>query len=250
MNAYYAHNVLGKRKYLSLRIANKQAKFDNTCISNFVSYKTLANRINNVDIGELNDISGLSTSHEKVCCKYHNPVSYILDLAKFYLEVDNGREDKLKTFESFSKKDPSSFLFAMAIGGDAAPGTGMAILESFLNVGERLPSSKEPFLLFGGDCEKNSNVVNNFFKILIKDIRLLDSKVFEITTSDGVGKVEFKLTELPNDMKMLAFLAGELSNTATYCCTFANVKRNEANDCQKTFGEAVGNYWKFFTYEK
>ena len=145
MNAYYAHNVLGKRKYLNLCIANKQAKFDNTCISNFVSYKTLANRINNVDIGELNDISGLSTSHEKVCCKYHNPVSYILDLAKFYLEVDNGREDKLKTFESFSKKDPSHFLFAMAIGGDAAPGTGMAILESFLNVGERLPSRRNRF---------------------------------------------------------------------------------------------------------
>ena len=98
--------------------------------------------------------------------------------------------------------------------------------------------------------KKTLNVVNNFFKILIKDIRLLESKVFEITTSAGVGKVEFKLRELPNDMKMLAFLAGELSNTATYCCTFANVKRNEANDCQKTFGEAVGNYWKFFTYEK
>ena len=175
----------------------------------------MANRINTVDIGELNDISGLSTSHEKVWGKYHNPVSYILDLAKFYLEVDNGREDKLKTFESFSKKDPSSFLFSLAIGGDAAPGTGMAILESFLNVGERLPSSKEPFLLFGGDCEKISNVVNNFFKILIKNIRLLESKVFGITTSDGVGKVEFKLTELPNDMKMLAFLVGELSNAAT-----------------------------------
>ena len=145
MNAQYAHNVLGKREY------KQTNKFDDTRISNFVSYKTLANRINTVDIGELNDISGLSTSHEKVWGKYHNPVSYILDLAKFYLEVDNGREDKLKTFESFSKKDPSSFLFAMAIGGDAAPGTGMAILVSFLNVGERLPSSKEPFPLFGDD---------------------------------------------------------------------------------------------------
>ena len=131
INAYYAHNVLGKRKYLSLRKANKQAKFDNTRITNFVSCKTLANRINDVDIGELNDISGFSTSHEKVCGKDHNPASYILDLAKFYLEVDNSREDRLKTLDSFSKKDPSSFLFAIAIGGDAAPGTGMAILVSF-----------------------------------------------------------------------------------------------------------------------
>ena len=162
INAYYAHNVLGKRKYLSLRKANKQAKFDNTRITNFVSCKTLANRINDVDIGELNDISGFSTSHEKVCGKDHNPASYILDLAKFYLEVDNSREDRLKTLDSFSKKDPSSFLFATAIGGDAAPGTGMAILVSFLDVGERLPSSKEQFLLFGDDSEESSNVVYNF----------------------------------------------------------------------------------------
>ena len=38
--------------------------------------------------------------------------------------------------ESFSKKHSSSFLFAMAVGGDAAPGAGMAMLVSFLNVGE------------------------------------------------------------------------------------------------------------------
>ena len=91
----------------------------------------MVNRINNVDTGELNDISGLSISHEKVCGKYRNPASY-----KFCLEVDNDREDKLKTFESFSKKDSSSFLFAVAVGGDAAPGVGMAMLASFLNVGE------------------------------------------------------------------------------------------------------------------
>ena len=48
MNVYYGHNVLGKRKHLSLRIANKQAKFNTANISN--SYKTLANRITNVDI--------------------------------------------------------------------------------------------------------------------------------------------------------------------------------------------------------
>ena len=162
MNAYYAHNVLCKRKYLSLGKGIKQAKFDNTRITNFVSYKTLPNKINNVDIEQLNDISGLSTSHEKVCGKYCNPASYILDLAKFYLEVDNSREDRLKTLDSFSKKDPSSFLFAIAIGGDAAPGTGMAILVSFLDVGERLPSSKEQFLLFGDDSEESSNVVYNF----------------------------------------------------------------------------------------
>ena len=133
---HITHNVFGKWKYLSSCDANKQGKCDNTHTTNFVSYKTLVNRINNVDTGELNDISGLSISHEKACGKYHNPASYILDLAKFCVEVDNDREDKLKTFESFSKKHSSSFLFAMAVGGDAAPGAGMAMLVSFLNVGE------------------------------------------------------------------------------------------------------------------
>ena len=76
------------------------------------------------------------------------------------------------------------------------------------------------------------------------------SNIFEIATHSGIHKVEFKLVELPNDMKVVAFLAGELSNAVTYFCTFANVRCNEANDCKKTFGEEPKNYWKPFTYEK
>ena len=43
-------------------------------------------------------------------------------LAKFYLEVNDWREDKLKTFKSLKQKDHESFLFAVAIEGDGAPG--------------------------------------------------------------------------------------------------------------------------------
>ena len=48
-------------------------------------------------------------------------------------------------------------------------------------------------------------------------------------------KVQFKMNELPNDMKMLCFL---LSNSATYFTTilFANVNRNDAMDIKKFFG--------------
>ena len=49
---------------------------------------------------------------------------------------------------------------------------------------------------------------------------------------------------------MLSFLAVELSNVATYFCTFANVKRDEANDITKSFGESDTNQWKPFSYEK
>ena len=105
-------------------------------------------------------------------------------------------------------------------------------------------------LLFGGAVEENSEIVSNFFKILIKDVRFLESNIFEIATHSGIHKVEFKLAELPNGTKMVAFFAGELSNAATYFCTFANVRRNEANDCKKTLGEEPKNYWTPFTYEK
>ena len=156
-------------------------------IANFISYKKLSKQINNVDIGEIIDISTLSTnSQQQVCSNYRPPSAFILRLAKIYLGVNQKREDKLKSFPSFNTKDSDSFSFAMAIRGDdsfsfamairgdGAPGTGMAILVSFLNVGERLPGSKEQFSLFGGAVEANSEIVSNFFKILIKDVRFLE----------------------------------------------------------------------------
>ena len=97
---------------------------------------------------------------------------------------------------------------------------------------------------------QNLEILFNFFKILIKNVQFLESNIFEITTHSGIHKVEFNLAELPNDMKMVTFLAGEISDIVTYFCTFENVRRNEANNCKKTFGEEPKNYWKPFTYEK
>jgi len=57
------------------------------------------------------------------------------------LNINYDREDKLKTFSNLPKKEESSFLFAIAFGGDCAPGSGMAFLISFLNVAARLPST-------------------------------------------------------------------------------------------------------------
>ena len=59
-------------------------------------------------------------------------------------------------------------------------------------------------------------------------------------------KVEFKLKELPNDMKILAFLAGELSNGATFFTTFANVSIHNHRDVTKLFRKD----WLPFPYEK
>ena len=122
-------------------------------IVNFISYKNLSKQISNVNVGEIID----------TCNKYVVIIALLqlLRLAKFYLEVNRKREDKLEPIPLFDTRDSDSFLFVMEIGG-----AGMIILILFLNVGERPPGSKEQFLLFGGAVVGNSEVLSNFFKIL------------------------------------------------------------------------------------
>ena len=51
-------------------------------------------------------------------------------------------------------------------------------------------------------------------------------------------------------MKMLSFLAGELSNSAAYFTTFANVNQSEANDYKKSLGISSQHSWRPFPYSK
>ena len=131
----------------------------------------MSKEIESIDICKLNKING----QEKIGL-FRPPSEYILHLASFYLKVNVFREDKLKTFPAIPKKVPNLFLFALAIGGDGAPAVGMTILVSCLIVGERLPSSKEQFLLFGGNVEENLDTVDKFVSLLVKDLKYLETK--------------------------------------------------------------------------
>ena len=53
LNTYYSHDVLGKREYLNLRKANKQAKFQRHSVTNYISCKELAQVIDTIDIGTM-----------------------------------------------------------------------------------------------------------------------------------------------------------------------------------------------------
>ena len=64
------------------------------------------------------------------------------------------------------------------------------------------------------------------------------------------AKVEFKVTESANDMKMLSYLAGKLSNAATYFSTFANVRYKDCNDFSKSFSVENKHFWKTFPYSQ
>ena len=98
LNTYYSHNVLGKRKYLNLRKANKQAKFQGHSVPNSISYKELAQVINTIDIGTVKNLSDLRSDYKNTPAVYRAPVKLIVRLAEFYLFVNENRLHKVKSF--------------------------------------------------------------------------------------------------------------------------------------------------------
>ena len=248
LNVYYSHNVMGKRKYINLRKANKASSSRKSRIPNYIPYNELSTLVNSIDIGTVKDVNDLSpeNSDSKFEGCYRDPVEYVLRLAKFYLAVDKHRKDKLLFFPTLPKKDKSSLLFVLSFGGDGAPGSGTSFLISFLNCGKRVVSSSENYLLFGANVDESSPLVEAYVRKLVMDLLYLEDNVFVI---DGL-KVEFCVGELPNDMKMLAFLGGELSNAATYFSTFANVSQTDRNNFKKSFGLNEKNEWRPWDYEK
>ena len=154
--------------------------------------------------------------------------------AKFYLTVNKQREDKL---DWFGKQEGS---FKVAIGGDGAPfgkdDQALAWLVSFLNCGKRVCSSGENFLLFGANCSEDCEPVSRYVTMLKGQMTQIEKKTYPIQVNGKEVVLSFKFELLPNDMKYLAFLAGELSISTSYFSPFADVKKDDINSVQGTFG--------------
>ena len=73
--------------------------------------------------------------------------------------------------------------------------------------------------------------MRRYCQFFCNEISELEKKVFEI---EGLH-VNFKCAELPNEMKMLAMLGGELANTAKLFSTFANVSKDNCTDSNLAF---------------
>ena len=248
LNIYYCSNVLGKNKYIAVRKANEKRN-----IPNVVPYIKLAKKIREINIGELIPIEGTLDSNlldeERGVGFYRNLQSYLPRLAEFYIHVNHKRHDKLMEFHC-GKLEASSFLFLFSIGGDEAPASGTTFLVSFLNAGKRICSSFDNFLIFGGTVKENGIIVKRYVNRLVADIKYLESRYFKLNINGKDFQVEFKLELLPNDMKMLAFLAGELTNSAYYFSTFANVHKDNANVLDKCYNTGKSTDWMPFTYQK
>lgn len=253
---YYSAGVMGKRKYqatrlaLSMKASNKKRGVKSAInflpgfpIPKLLTYQHLVTETNKIDVGSILPVNNLCVSDdEHVAGCYRDHRSFLPRLASFYLKTQNSRKDSLKWFGE------TEGTFIVALGGDGCPfgknDTACSFLVSFLNTGKRVASSSDNFLIFGANCEEASNTVHNCVHELCKQIDDLKCKIFNIS---GLH-VSFKVKELPNDMKMLATLGGELPNSATYFSSFANVSRYDCTDLKGKYGLESNCKWKPWLY--
>lgn len=257
---YYSAGVMGKRKYQAVRTATSMKasnikrggktsiKFMPNCpIPKLLTYNKLVSEVRKIDIGNVYNVKedfSADNEDENVNGCYRDLREYLPRLAAFYLTMQKSRKAALKWFGE------TEGTFLVAFGGDGCPfgkhESACSFLVSFLNIGKRVASSSDNFLVFGANLEESSTIVKRYVQSVCKQMAELEGKVFEI---NGLP-VNFRFEELPNDMKMLAMLGGELSNSATYFSTFANVSTNDCGDLRGTFGPGSQCKWKPWVFSE
>ena len=179
---------------------------------------------------------------------YRDVRTYVPRLAQFYLILDlqliNCYVLMMQSFKNLMLRPLFFYLL------DEAPLSGTTFLLSFVNVGRRICSNYDNFLIFGGNVKENGEVVRWYIKKLHDDIRSLESKVFEVNVDGNSIKGEFRLELVPNDMKMMCFISGELSNAAFYFSSFANVTKENCYDFSCRFNGNHNKDWQPFPHQK
>lgn len=255
---FYSNGIMGKRKYQAVRMALTMKKSERASkkkssicvmpkcpIPKLITYNNLVSEINKIDIGNVvsvQDYFQKATEDDMVRGCFRKLEEFLPRLAKFYLR--KGGKESLKWFGN------AEGTFLVALGGDGCPfgknESACTFLVSFLNVGKRVASNNDNFIIFGANCEESSLVVKKYVQFLCQEIIDLQGKVFEIESL----KVSFKFEEVPNDMKMLAMLGGELSNSAKFFSSFANVSKENCSDLKGTFGNNGKTMWRPWKYEE
>ena len=244
---YYSAGVMGKRKYQAVRLTSAMnydkgklrtaIHFMSKCpIPKLLPCNKLASMIKEIE----EEFSSYVEEGEKISGCYRDLREYLPRLAQIYLSAS--ARSKLKWF---GKAEGS---FQLAWGGDGCPfgknESACSFLVSFVNSGKRVVSSSDNFLVFGANCQETSMVFKKYVLATCKQMADLQGKVFEI---NGLF-VTFSFED-PNDMKMLAMLGGELSNSATYFSTFGNATLKNCHDVKGTFGSKLSCTWKAGSYQ-
>ena len=119
---------------------------------------------------------------------------------------------------------------------------------SFLNCSLRVSSHEENFLLLGTYCSEDCKPIRRYVAKLNDKLKEIEKKTFPVNVDGKDIKVTFSFHIFPNDMKYLAFLAGELPISAKYFSPFANVQKDEIGDVTSTYGVESSNKWQPWGY--
>ena len=258
---YYSRGVMGKRKY---RTIYREMCYKRNTISGrlniplsvagcpvprLLSYDKLMPYIKQIPIGNVFSVYNTFCEdlepEDKCHGCYRGLEETLLTLAKYYLS------DSSSYTLTWFNDEP--YTFFVSLGGDGAPcgkdDTACAWLVGLLNITRGVLSSNENYLLFGANCSENSEAVKRYLKHLLAEIDIVQSKTYVLTHKGQSVNVKFRIAELPNDMKMLSFITGELSNSAKYFSSFADVTKETGVLINGTFGKEKNNTWKPWKYE-
>ena len=184
-------------------------------------YSILMAKLQQLDMGDVISVREILCHDlpvdQQVAGVYRNLQNLLLMLCKFYFETDEYRNDNDK-LTWFGEREGT---FQLAIGGDGAPfgkrDGAMSSLISFSNVGPRVASPNDKFLLFGANCKEDHQVIVKFTEKLPSDIEAMPKK-----TNTVMGKeVTFSFDLLPEK----------------YSSTIANVSQDNRMSLSGKFGE-------------
>ena len=263
----YTGGLISKTKYNSIR-SSLMFKLNSTkksrsrlkngvLIPKLLDYKALMKFIRSIDIGLLkairnvdtednDDNSSESSSIERrsISGCYVDLEWRVLQVAKFYLSID-----KTIPILKWFGRAPGSFF--VTIGGDGAPfgkeNQATSWLISFLNVETRVASCDDNFLILGANCSEEHPAMIKYAKQLRTEMESIEKKVYSIQDHENM-QVRFSFELVPSDMKFLATFSGELSNSATFPSSFANVKLDELGNVKGSLGSSPGCTWNPWSY--
>ena len=257
----YCKGLISKEKYKSVRqslcmksngssVHRSSIKVSGVRVPKILTYEKVISFLKSVETGTVLDLKsefcGNLGDDEQVEGAFRQLEEFLLELANLYIHVDKVLSKDGSPFLHHFNEAP--YNFKVAIGADGAPfgkdDEATAWLLSFINVGERIASQNENFLLAGANCSESHVVMKLYAKKLVSDIAYVESKKYTVAGYP----VQFKFKLVPSDMKWLATFAGELSNAAHYFSTFANVHEANKNTVNGSIGEGERFTWQPWKY--
>ena len=227
----YSKKLLSKEQYKSIRLdlttksgSKKKSRsglqfMTGTVLPKLLPYDNLIEYIKSIDIGNVKDIKEEFCADleddMKVDGAYRDLDEFFIELASMYIEIDQQQGEN----SSFMHFGSEPYHFRIAIGADGAPfgkdDEATAWLLSFLNVGDKIASERECFLIAGANCSESHISMIRYCQKLMKEIGNIEKKIYCITSGRGENfKVKFTFELVPSDMKWASLFSGELPNSS------------------------------------